>query len=325
LISDQKCDSVMEPNPMIDLETPRVHTSVQAPQIEEAFQPSSKGIRIYSCIHPLPAPEGVVLISHGLGEHSGRYGHVVHHFMEANLACVRYDLRGHGRSDGLRGHTDSWSDLLDDLSMMFDLTRNRFPGVPILMLGHSLGGNIVANYCLRRYERASPLIAVVLSSPWFLLARQPPLWLVKSVQSLSIVWPRLPISARFRPRRLTRNPDAIDSYEHDPLVHRQISARLTSSAYAAGRWALKHAEEFPLPVLGTHGSADTITGAEGTRQFCERAPQGKFVLYEGLVHEPHNEPEWRHVVSDMRDWMLEELSQRNRSSSPQPGRSPIKE
>jgi alpha-beta hydrolase superfamily lysophospholipase len=303
----------MEPNVMINLETPRSQFSVQAPspQIEESFRPSSKGIRIYSCIHPVPAPEGVVLISHGLGEHSGRYGHVVHHFQEENLACVRYDLRGHGRSDGLRGHADSFTDLLDDLSMMFEVACERFPGVPILMLGHSLGGNIVANHCLRRYEPSSPLIAVVLSSPWFLLARQPPLWLVKSIQSLSIVWPRLPISARFRPRRLTRNPDAIDSYEHDPLVHRQISARMASSAYAAGRWALKRAEEFPLPVLGTHGSADTITSAAGTREFCERAPDGTFVPYEGLVHEPHNEPEWRHVVSGMRDWMLGQLSHRS--------------
>ncbi|WP_437226895.1 lysophospholipase [Planctomicrobium sp. SH661] len=283
--------------------------------IEEAFHPSSGGLKIFSCVHPVRSPQGVVLMTHGLGEHSGRYGHVIHCFQEKSLAVVRFDLRGHGRSEGKRGHARDYEPLLDDLSRMVRFTRERFPGVPLILFGHSLGGNILANWIIRRPDEASIAHGAVLSSPWFTLTKKPSAFKVAVIRSLSKIWPGLLIPAGFRPRKLTRNPTAIAAYEHDPLIHKHASVRLISDAYFAGLWALKHAAEFQLPVLALHGTADSVTGPDGTQLFCERAPHAELMLFDDLVHEPHNEPEWRVVVEAIRNWMVELL---NRGSTVPP-------
>jgi len=277
--------------------------------IEENFYPSTDGIKIFGCIHPVAAPRGVVLMTHGLGEHSGRYGHVVHCFQEASLAVVRFDLRGHGRSDGQRGHASTYQSLLDDLSMMVRVTQHRFPEIPLILFGHSLGGNIVANWMIRRAAEAAVATGAVLSSPWFTLTRRPSRLKVAVICALARIWPSLRIPAGFRPRKLTRNPTAIDAYEHDPLIHKQASVKLISEAFFAGLWALDHADQCQLPILALHGTADSVTSPDGTKLFSERAPHAELILFEDLVHEPHNEPEWRTVVEEIRTWILNHLSQ----------------
>lgn len=275
------------------------------PDIEEAYEISRDGARLYRCVHPLPQPRGVVLLTHGLGEHSGRYGHVLHHFQEQQIAGVRFDLRGHGRSDGIRGHTGCYDLLLDDLSLMFQMTRARFPGVPIVIYGHSLGGNVVANWCLRRKEEAAQAVGAVLSAPWFKLAERPSPLKVGLIRALSRFWPSLSIPTHLRSRNLTRNRQAAALFDHDPLVHRRITVQMAIGAYDAAHWALEHASSLELAILGLHGTADRVTSPEGTLQFCRTAPRAELLLLEGLVHEPHNEPEWRQVLGNVRSWIVD--------------------
>ncbi|WP_437202557.1 lysophospholipase [Planctomicrobium sp. SH664] len=289
---------------------------------EEEFLTAADGTRLYSCRHPVSPSVGLVLLVHGLGEHSGRYGHLIRYFQDAGLSTVRMDLRGHGRSEGPRGHAPSYDQLLDDLSLMLAEARARFPHLPVILYGHSLGGNLVANWCLRRRDTLAEIAGVVLSSPWLELTEKPTPFKSKVIHWLGNVWPSLAIPARFRPRKLTRDPEAIDRYENDPLVHFRVTTRLVSSAYDAGLWALEHAGEFPLPLLGLHGAADPITSPAATALFCERAPDSEFILFENLVHEPHNEPEWPIVLGKIRHWILDRVSQFTREHSPQPEEQP---
>jgi len=292
--------------------------------IEEAYHPSTHGARIFSCTHSPAAPWGVVLLTHGLGEHSGRYGHVIHLFAEAGIATVRFDLRGHGRSDGQRGHAASFAELINDLSLVFHETRARFPALPIIVYGHSLGGNLVANWALRKPLESAQIAGMVLSAPWLLLATPPSPLKVSIIKLLSRIWPTLPIPARFRPKRLTRHRAAIDAYEHDPLIHRRVSVRLASEAFDAAHWALGHAERCTMPVFGLHGLADTITSPKGTEQFCHAAPNATLLLLPDLVHEPHNEPEWREVVLAIREWIVDRL-QETQGHVPRLNRPPLAE
>lgn len=280
---------------------------------EEAFVPSGGRVKLFTSVHPVRSPQGVILLAHGLGEHSGRYGHVIHRLQERHLSVVRFDWRGHGRSEGKRGHAPNYRTLLDDLSLMFRRTRERFPETPIILMGHSLGGNIVANWLLRRRDEAINVHGVVLSSTWFTLTKQPPALKVFIVSTLSRIFPRLMIPAGLRPKKLTRNPIAIAAYENDTLVHKKASVRLVTDAYYAGLWALEHAHEFTFPLLAVHGTADSVTNPAGTALFAERAPNSTLILYEDYVHEPHNEPEWTIVVDDIGNWISNLLAQQDAS------------
>lgn len=271
-------------------------TEIQLPQTLD-------GKRLYAAFHTTVRPAGCVILVHGLGEYSGRYNHVVSTLTEMNIAVACFDLRGHGRSEGLRGYVADYSRYLDDLSLIAELTRQRFPSLPIVVYGHSLGGGIVANWCLKRREAQAGVVGVVLSSPWFRLTKEPPTWELMLARITDRFWPWFTMPARFRVRDLCRDQDALRQYRSDPLIHHRITVRLAIQAYDAGRWAWNHAEQFPVPVLGIHGGMDKLTSAQATREFCERAPRAEFDFYEYLLHETHNEPQWREIVYRTTTWV----------------------
>lgn len=283
--------------------------------IHESLHISTGGVDLFSCLHPVADPVGIVVLTHGLSEHSGRYEHVIEYLQESRLNIFRFDLRGHGRSSGQRGHTPSYEALMDDLALMTRLARDLFPDLPLILYGHSLGGNLVANYCLRRPAEVQDVRAVVLSSPWLSLVQPQPLWKVRLINALSLIAPRIPIPAKFRPRRLMRDLDAIKRYKEDGLVHHQVTVRMAAECYSAATWAKQHAGDWKLPLLCTHGTADSITAPRGTVEFAERAPGAKLILFDDLVHEPHNEPQWRGAMTQIRDWIVEQIDQRSPSSA----------
>lgn len=269
------------------------------------------GKHLYVSLQTRGRPEGVVVMVHGLGEYSGRYHHVVDAWTDLGLAVVRFDLRGHGRSQGVRGYVADYTRFLDDLSLMVELARHRFPALPVVVYGHSLGGGIVANWCLKRFTPESEVVAAVLSSPWLRLARPRPVWEVLPIRMMSAVWPWFPLPAYFRVQDLCRDPHAMQAYREDRHIHHRITARLAIQAYDAGRWALANADHFPLPVLAIHGGQDRLTSATATREFCQRVPRAELYFYEHLVHETHNEPEWRDVVHRVGSWIRNQVRDRS--------------
>lgn len=257
---------------------------------------------------PQGRPNAVLCLVHGHGEHVGRYAHVAAALTDAGYALTGFDLRGHGKSAGPRGHTPSYDALLDDLLLFEDHTAGRYPGLPRCLYGHSMGGNLVINYALRRRPDLSGVIA---TGPWLRLAFEPPAFKVRLGRMMNNLLPGFSQASGLETAALARDPAVVRAYENDPLVHDKISARLFVSTYEAGLWALEHAAEFPLPLLLMHGSADRLTSAEASRQFATAAGERvTFRLWEGCYHEIHNEPEQTEVFRAMVEWLNSTLKQK---------------
>jgi alpha-beta hydrolase superfamily lysophospholipase len=242
-----------------------------------------------------------VCLIHGLGEHSSRYAHLGAALAQAGYALLTFDHRGHGRSQGPRGHTPSYETLMDDVGRSLEEAAGRFPGRPRFLYGHSMGGNLVLNYALRRRP---DLAGVIATGPWLRTAFAPPAWKVKLGRVMNNIWPALAQPSGLETQAISRDPAVVRAYVGDPLVHDRISARLFVSCYEAGLWALEHAAEFSLPLLIMHGGDDRLTSAAASREFAARVPGDcTLKIWESFYHEIHNEPEQRDVFAAIVDWL----------------------
>ncbi len=254
---------------------------------------------------PEGAVRGVVCLVHGLGEHSGRYAPLAAYLNARGFAVLAFDLRGFGRSGGKRGHF-VYADALDDIARLIDTAQERFGAAPRFLYGHSLGGNLVLNYILRRPVES--LRGAVASGPWLRLAFKPPAYKVFLARTVGRLLPTLLQPSGLNPEHLSHDPAIVQAYVNDPLVHDRISSALFLGAYEAGLWALEHAERLRLPLLLMHGADDQLTSPEASREFCQRAGERcTFRLWEGMYHEVHNEPGKEEVYRTVVDWLEQNL------------------
>lgn len=250
---------------------------------------------------PSEPARAVVALVHGQGEHMGRYAHVAQAMTDVGFAFAAYDLRGHGRSGGKRGHTPSYSSHMDDMEEFLEAVAARYPDTPRILYGHSLGGGLVINFCLRR--RPS-LAGVIVTSPWLELAFAPPKSQIALARIMNRLYPGLVQHSGLETAALSHDPQVIAAYADDDLVHDQITARQFFEVHNAGLWALDHASEWELPLLLMHGTADRITSHEASRSFAEEAKgEVEFRTWVGLFHELHNEREKVRVIQTMVDWV----------------------
>ena len=248
----------------------------------------------------------VVCLVHGLGEHSGRYAHVANRLTKAGYIIFAFDLRGHGRSEGQLGHSPSYEALLNDVNFFLNEVDKNFPEPPLFLYGHSLGGNLVLNYVLRRQ---SHLKGVIATAPWLRLAFEPPAFKIALGKITNYIWPSFSQKNGLETKALSHDLEVVHSYENDPLVHDRISARMFISTYQAGQWALEHASEFSLPLLLMHGGADKIISVEAGREFASKITENcTLKIWDGLYHEIHNEPEKEEVFKFLIDWLDKEVS-----------------
>jgi alpha-beta hydrolase superfamily lysophospholipase len=254
---------------------------------------------------PDAPPRAIVCLVHGLGEHSGRYAHVASALDEAGYALLGFDLRGHGKSGGPRGHTPSYEALMADIGHLLDEAAKRYPSTAQFLYGHSLGGNLVLNYALRRKPQITGVIA---TSPAIRTATPPPSSQLTLAKIMNRIRPGMQMANGLALDGLARDPEVIRAYTNDPLVHNKISVRLALEMLQAGEWALAHAAEFPLPLLLAHGSADQLTSAPASAEFARKVPGDcTFKLWEGFYHETHNEPEKAEVLAFMIDWLQKQM------------------
>lgn len=252
------------------------------------------------CWKPV-SPKAVVILIHGHGEHINRYQHVAVGFTDANYILMGYDLRGHGQSSGQRGHTLDYDALMNDISDFIASTRKKYPGLPIFLYGHSMGGNQVINYALRHPEGLSGVIA---TGPWLRLAFDPPAIQIMAANFLNNIIPAFSLSSGLDQSALSRDASVVQQYVADPLVHDKISARLYSGMYGNGLWALENASKLQLPLLLMHGSADRLTSAQASREFAQKADKFTDIrIWDGYFHEIHNEPEKAEVIAAMIEWL----------------------
>jgi len=247
----------------------------------------------------------VVCLVHGHGEHSERYSGMADVIGQAGFALITFDLRGHGRSEGRRGHAPNYQTLMSDICLLLEEAATRFPGTPLFLYGHSLGGNLAAYYALKNEP---PLAGVILSAPLFRLAFRPPRWKTALLRILYALHLTVPLTTGLNRSALSRDTAVLERYRADPLAHKCITPQLALDMLRSGEWILQHAAEFPLPALLMHGRSDEVTSVEASREFASRLGQPcTLKIWDGFYHELHNEPEREQVFGCMLEWMQQQI------------------
>lgn len=244
----------------------------------------------------------VVCIVHGLGEHSGRYAHVAAAFNQSGISVYAMDIRGHGRSHGKRGHSKNYGLLMGDIEEFLKTARAEYTDLPLYLYGHSMGGNLVANYMIRM--NTNELSGFILTSPWFRLVFDPPAWKVKLGNMASKIYPALTQPSELDPTKLSKEKDVVKAYIEDPLVHDKISAGLFKAIVEAGEYGLSKPAEIKPPGIVLHGNADGIIDWESSRSFAEGNNNIAFEELDGLYHEPHNDTEGEKTIALIKEWIL---------------------
>jgi acylglycerol lipase len=249
----------------------------------------------------LPAePTGVVLVSHGLGEHSGRYSHVAEELVEDGWAVYALDHAGHGRSEGRRvdgGHAN-W---VPDLDLLRLHAAARHPGLPLFLVGHSMGGHIALAYAL---AHQADLTGLVLSAPG-LSKEAVPGSLVPVLMALGKVLPTVRL-AGIDITDISKDPAVVAAVKADPLCYNGFpTLRLGAAMFGAMDDLLARSRELTLPVLLQHGEIDAITTVEVTRRLARTIASADLTveIYPGLWHEIYNEPERERPIGDLRKWL----------------------
>lgn len=248
------------------------------------------------------ALKGVIVLIHGLGEYSGRYVELADLFTRHGYHVHAFDLRGHGKSEGKRGHIPSYDCVMHDIEQYFMGVQSQYESLPIFLYGHSMGGNLAINFLLRKVPE---LAGVIATSPALRPGFRPPIWKRAVGQIVRFIWPSLTLKNGLDPKALTRSPSVEHYYEKDPLVHSRLSVELGLSILESGEWAIEHAHEIHAPLYLIHGKKDRITSPDATQEFIERAEQTPifFHLYENMYHELHNEPEREMVLENIIAWL----------------------
>ncbi|WP_232660723.1 alpha/beta hydrolase [Pseudonocardia sp. TRM90224] len=246
-------------------------------------------------------PSGVLLLCHGLGEHSGRYGNVVDAVVPDGWAVYGLDHRGHGRSGGRRAHLDRYTDWLDDYDTFRRSVVDRHPGLPVILLGHSMGGQIALAYAL---EHQQDLRGLVLSAP-ALANNSVPKPLLPVLRGLAKIAPTLR-PAGIDASKISKDPAVFAAYQADPLVF-DGNPTLGLSTALVGQFDVLpgRARDLHIPVLLQHGTDDTIVDPAGMRalEATSGSPDQTVRWYEGLWHEIYNEPEREVPLKDLREWL----------------------
>jgi alpha-beta hydrolase superfamily lysophospholipase len=242
-----------------------------------------------------------IALVHGLGEHSSRYGEVTDALVPHGFAFYSFDLRGHGRSPGARGHIMSWAQYREDVRRLVRRVGREQPDVPLFLYGHSMGGLIVLEYALRD---PSGVQGVIASAPALGIGPVSP-FLQGLGRVLSRLYPRFSLEVRFADDHLTRDPEVAAAYENDHLLHSRVSARLYTEIAAAMAWTQANAARWQLPLLIVHGDEDRVVPIESSRQFFERVPiaDKEYRLVHGGYHEPHNDLDRQQVLKDITEWL----------------------
>lgn len=256
-------------------------------------------------------PLGIVVLAHGVGEHGGRYLNLINRLQGEGISFYAIDHRGHGRSQGKLGHIVSFMEYIADLKLLVDIAHNQNPEIPLIMLGHSMGGAIAARYAL---EHPADIDALVLSAAGLIPKISVPRWQDKLARFLSRVVPAATFPNGLSVEDLSHDPQVIKAYVDDPLVHNKITARWYTEMLSNSQQVLGRATEFAMPLLVVHGGADPIVDVFGSEQIFKaaRSEDKQYKIFPGLYHETMNEmqSDREEVLAFIGGWILDHLDTR---------------
>ncbi len=259
------------------------------------------GLLLKGMIHsPGEDARAVVILVHGLGEHIQRYNYWASLFKKEGIGFAGLDLPGHGRSEGRRGSIRSYSQSDEMIDILLKTCSKTFPGVPLFLYGHSLGGGIVLDYLIRKNPKIK---GAIVTSPWLRLSFEPPKIKVTIANILRFILPGLIQPSGLNVSHISQDQAVIDKYNSDPLVHGKISVSLFHSAMKAAEHSLEHASELKVKTLLMHGSEDLICSSKGSSEFASKNVNVELKIWEGGFHELHNEPFKEDVFKYIISWI----------------------
>ncbi|MBS9784000.1 lysophospholipase, partial [Candidatus Gracilibacteria bacterium] len=219
-------------------------------------------------------------------------------------SIVAFDHFGHGKTKGKRGYCPSFDAVLDSVSMVIKKAENIFPNKPIFLYGHSMGGNVVVNYVLRKN---SNLQGVIASSPFLALAFEPPKWKIKMAQFLRKIFPKMTLNNGLNISKISRIPEEVRKYKKDKLMHGKVGFVYSLDFIETGKWAVENAEKLKLPMILLHGTSDELTNFRASQEFAKKTNFATFKKYEGGYHELHNDLCREKFMSDILKWLRAQI------------------
>ena len=270
--------------------------------IEGTFK-GPKGLNLfYQYWLPDQNPKAVLMIVHGLAEHSGRYTNIVNHFVPRGYAVCGFDYRGHGKSDGIRCYVDRFSDYVFDVRAFFEKVHQEYSTLKIFLVGHSLGATIAIPYALR-YQRdlAGLIISGVLLKPGASI----PTALKPVARLISVLFPKMGLTV-INAIAISQDKSVVDAYVNDPLVYRgKIPARFVAELIKTVDRLPSQIPTITLPIFIGHGTDDRLCNPEGSQMLYNLvgSHDKTLKLYKGFYHEIFNEPEHEKVMADVEAWL----------------------
>lgn len=247
-------------------------------------------------------PVGAIVLIHGLGEHCQRYDHVAAALNKAKFSVYSMDLPGHGQSEGLRGHIDSFNEYSDSTLILLHKAEQELPQVPKFLIGHSMGGLIATQFLLEYQDRFR---GAILSGPAIQSPQEPPAWQIAVIKSVAQIFPKAKMLA-LDATGISKDPEVVEKYMNDPLISQEkLSARFLVAMTGAMNEVKARCNEITLPLLLMHGSLDPMTSPEGTDFLYQNSKSSdkEKHIWDGLLHEIFNEPEKDKVLTLMVDWL----------------------
>ena len=266
---------------------------------------SQDGLKIFYRNYQANNTRAGVVIAHGLGEHSGRYSNIIGTSLLRGISIWALDHRGHGQSDGPRGHVLAFEEYLNDLSTIVQLAERELPaGMKCFLLGHSMGGLIALNFALRFPEMID---GVIVSSPTLGIAVKVPAFKGFFGKVMSSIWPSLLLRNEIDVSKISHDEEVVRAYVEDPLVHDRVSTRWFTEFLSAMEEANQSASKLAVPTLIQAAGEDYLANTNDSKLFFEKMTLNDRTLhvYDGLYHEIYNEREGQRakVLHDLEVWM----------------------
>lgn len=249
-------------------------------------------------------PKGIIVINHGFSEHLGRYGHLARFLVNNGYNVIRYDLRGHGKTTAVLGRLNDYQDFIKDCDVVVDYCKDSYPGLPLIIIGHSMGGFVSVNYALEHQDKINSMI---LSGP--------ALYDLPKSKGLNAL--ALNVMGRLFPRFSIDNPigdeicsvkEVVVANRNDKLVLKKVSAGMLYQFLKKGSKNIKMKQnDFDLPVLILHGEADSIVPQQVSQSFFEaiRSKDKTRIVYPNLYHEIFNEHQHDEIFNTILNWLKE--------------------
>ena len=267
---------------------------------EESFT-SSDGLKIFfRSWQPAVSPRAVVVVNHGVNSHGGQYLWTAEQFAAAGFIVHAIDMRGRGRSEGRRFSIDDVAEYTGDLHRLIGIAKERQPGLPLFLLGHSAGGVVSCTYALDRQDELAGLICE--SFAYRVPAPGPVLAIIKL---LGRILPGLPV-LKLKNEDFSRDPEAVAALNADPLIKGEVQpARTVAALLRATDRMTREFGRITLPVLILHGTADRATMPSGSEFFYDNAGSNDktLKLYEGHFHDLLNDNGKEQVLTDIVTWI----------------------